>query len=294
MHHHRPLLLLLLASLFKASSALCLMPSSGSVLLSTPRRCNTRLFGGFALVSSKGPSKGAGEGAGDGGDGDGEATRVLELTEESICPCGSKLNYGACCRPLHKGTVKALEPISLIRSRYSAYSLENLDYIIETTSTNSPDYLAYIESPIGARNGRKKWIKDVRKNMIDSFAYVRMEIDGVESDAADAARAVVSYRHLAIKKADNIMYPILEKAFLIKTDGVWYYEKGEVMRPEAEQSQTMMNEWPALAGLQLKRDPVSTLEEGSAAPAERQPRPVRPAPKMGSAAPPQRVAKGKR
>lgn len=249
------------------------------------------------MSSAKGPSKGAGngDGAGDGdGDGDaGDVTRILELTEESVCPCGSKLTYGACCKPLHKGVAKANEPISLIRSRYSAYALENLDYIIETTSTSSPDYLAYIESPIGARNGRKKWIKDVRKNMIDSFAYVRMEIDDIQDDAADAARTVVSYRHLAIKKADNVMYPILEKAFLIKTDGVWFYEKGEVMRPEAEQSQKMMEEWPILAGLQLKKDKTVVAEEADGVPAERQPRPVRPAPRMGSAAPPQRVAKGK-
>lgn len=277
--------------LVSSNNALLRTPTSNRRLIQVTPASSMRLFAGFALVSSKGEVEGKQED-------DEEENRVLELTPESVCPCGSKLKYGVCCKPFHKDAAKTHDPISLIRSRYSAYSLENLDYVIGTTAASSPDYLAYIESPIGARNGRKKWVRDVKKNMIDSFAYVRMEIDGVEHNAEDSSRAVVSYRHLAIKKSDNVMYPILEKAYVVKTNGVWKYERGEVMRPDAEEGQRMMEEWPLLAGLELKKIAGSAedADDGGAptTPAERQPRPLRPAPKMGSVAPPQRMAKGKR
>lgn len=195
---------------------------------------------------------------------------MIRLTPDSNCPCGSGTSYGKCCSPFHSHEQEPLDPVALIRSRYSAYALENLDYIVETTSSNSPDYLAYIESPIGARNGKKKWIKDIRRNMIDTFAYVRMEVDSMEVESDDCS--IVYYRHLAIRKLDNIFYPILEKAYCRLTDGVWKYEKAEVQRPEAELSQKMMEDWPLIAGLKLVGKPREEQEEGNNEPKKLRPR----------------------
>lgn len=209
----------------------------------------SRLYAGFAITSSASAKKGDEE------DGDDEdTTALLNLTADSPCPCGSDNPYGQCCSPYHKGEQKPHDPISLVRSRYSAYALANPEYILDTTSPQSPDYLAYIESPIGARSGRKKWVKDVRKNMIDDFMHVRMAVDNVDL-SADGSSGVVTFRHLAIKKtgADaNTMFPILENSKCIKINGVWLYESGDVQRPEPEASQQMMEDWPLLAGLRLK------------------------------------------
>lgn len=49
-----------------------------------------------------------------------------------ICPCGSGKNHADCCEPLHQGQV-APSAEALMRSRYSAYVLQNIDYIIATT-----------------------------------------------------------------------------------------------------------------------------------------------------------------
>ncbi len=53
--------------------------------------------------------------------------------EKSLCPCKSKLTYGTCCRPYHKGKAKPNTAEQLMRSRYSAYFFRDVDYLVETT-----------------------------------------------------------------------------------------------------------------------------------------------------------------
>jgi SEC-C motif-containing protein len=48
------------------------------------------------------------------------------------CPCGSGAAYDACCGPLHRGTALASTPEQLMRSRYSAYALGELDHVFRT------------------------------------------------------------------------------------------------------------------------------------------------------------------
>ena len=49
-----------------------------------------------------------------------------------LCPCGTGSNYGACCGRLHSGAVQARTAEELMRSRYSAYALGNLDHVFRT------------------------------------------------------------------------------------------------------------------------------------------------------------------
>lgn len=48
-----------------------------------------------------------------------------------ICPCGSGAVLAACCVPHHQGH-PAPTPETLMRSRYSAFALDNRDYILRT------------------------------------------------------------------------------------------------------------------------------------------------------------------
>jgi len=50
------------------------------------------------------------------------------------CPCFSGEEYAVCCAPYHEGRW-AETPLKLMRSRYAAYALRKVDYIIETTAT---------------------------------------------------------------------------------------------------------------------------------------------------------------
>lgn len=56
-----------------------------------------------------------------------------------MCPCCSGKKYSECCKVFHEGALPQTA-LELMRSRYSAYALENPEYIIETTHPDSPSF----------------------------------------------------------------------------------------------------------------------------------------------------------
>ncbi len=50
----------------------------------------------------------------------------------ALCPCQSGKHYQDCCEPLHRQQLP-LTAEQLMRSRYSAYVLQRIDYIVQTT-----------------------------------------------------------------------------------------------------------------------------------------------------------------
>ena len=50
-----------------------------------------------------------------------------------LCPCQSTLSYENCCAPFHNGFRLPETAEQLMRSRYCAYVLHKIDYIIQTT-----------------------------------------------------------------------------------------------------------------------------------------------------------------
>lgn len=54
------------------------------------------------------------------------------ISSQDACPCGRAQTYADCCQPLHHGTA-AQSAERLMRSRYSAYTLGLIDYLVATT-----------------------------------------------------------------------------------------------------------------------------------------------------------------
>lgn len=48
------------------------------------------------------------------------------------CACGSQESYDACCGRLHRGAAAAGSAVELMRSRYTAYAVGDLDYVFRT------------------------------------------------------------------------------------------------------------------------------------------------------------------
>jgi SEC-C motif-containing protein len=61
------------------------------------------------------------------------------MTTPTLCPCGSKKNYAVCCEPFHAGKSKADTAEKLMRSRYAAYVVGNIDYIGKTNDPKTGD-----------------------------------------------------------------------------------------------------------------------------------------------------------
>lgn len=53
------------------------------------------------------------------------------------CPCNPKADYKSCCEPYHLGKSYPSNQEKLMRSRYSAYVLHNIDYLKLTWHTTT-------------------------------------------------------------------------------------------------------------------------------------------------------------
>jgi SEC-C motif domain protein len=58
-------------------------------------------------------------------------TKRLPHQLKAPCPCASERPYAECCAPWHAGA-PAPTPEALMRSRYSAYALGDVDYLLST------------------------------------------------------------------------------------------------------------------------------------------------------------------
>jgi SEC-C motif-containing protein len=54
------------------------------------------------------------------------------------CPCGSGERYSNCCRRWHRGE-EPPDAVTLMRSRYSAYALGEVEYLWKTLDPQHPD-----------------------------------------------------------------------------------------------------------------------------------------------------------
>ena len=62
------------------------------------------------------------------------------MNSKTQCPCGQG-DYANCCQPLHLKNTVAQTAEQLMRSRYSAFALQQIDYIIETTALGQQPFL---------------------------------------------------------------------------------------------------------------------------------------------------------
>lgn len=70
------------------------------------------------------------------------------------CPCQSGKSYATCCEPLHLHTQPAETAEQLMRSRYCAYVLHQIDYIVATTVPN--------QQPLLDRNAMQNWAQNTQ------------------------------------------------------------------------------------------------------------------------------------
>lgn len=61
------------------------------------------------------------------------------MTKSDPCPCTSGKAYGVCCAPLHDGAREPQEGEELVRSRYAAFALARVDYLLKTLHEDHPD-----------------------------------------------------------------------------------------------------------------------------------------------------------
>lgn len=88
------------------------------------------------------------------------------MAKQNLCPCGSKLEYINCCQSFIDHKLIPETPEQLMRSRYTAYSLANIDYIQKTMLGDALQDFDAMDARDWAQS--IKWLKleVIRSNMI--------------------------------------------------------------------------------------------------------------------------------
>ena len=81
----------------------------------------------------------------------------MNKVDYGVCPCDSQKKYLYCCEPFIMGKQIPETPEALMRSRYSAYTMANIDYIKETMRGNALVGFQELDAKRWAK--RVTWIK---------------------------------------------------------------------------------------------------------------------------------------
>jgi SEC-C motif-containing protein len=126
------------------------------------------------------------------------------------CPCTSKKPYDRCCGPFHAGTATPETAEALMRSRFSAYALGKVDYLIATrpeakrTEENRDELLQYCKS----------------------VSCVGLKIISREKGAKGDDTGVVTFH--ASLQANGRRTLHIETSTFAREDGRWVYVDGVV------------------------------------------------------------------
>lgn len=101
---------------------------------------------------------------------------------EELCCCQSKLAYQDCCKPYHVHQRFPATAEALMRSRYSAYVFNLVDYIVETTVPAQQSLLNKVE--IGQWSSETHWLGlDVHFHRLVGKKHAQVEFTAHWQDA---------------------------------------------------------------------------------------------------------------
>ena len=132
----------------------------------------------------------------------------------SICPCGTGRDLAACCGPLLAGA-PAPTAEALMRSRYTAYVVGNLDHI---EATNAPDSPGSFD-----RAGAQM--------MVDDVAWSGLEIVEVSSGGLEDNTGRVEFRARFDRLGQDLVHH--EASNFVRVGGRWAYFDGEMSPKKA-------------------------------------------------------------
>jgi SEC-C motif-containing protein len=126
------------------------------------------------------------------------------------CPCTSKKPYDRCCGPFHAGAAAPETAELLMRSRFSAYALGKVDYLIATRP----------EAKRAEEN------RDELATYCKSVQCVGLKIVGKEKGGKDDDTGVVTF-HASIQ-ANGRRTLHIETSTFARENGKWVYVDGVV------------------------------------------------------------------
>ncbi len=131
----------------------------------------------------------------------------------SECPCNPEKSYEECCKPFHEGKEHAPSAEALMRARYSAYALGEIDYLLRS--------IPLIE--------RKKFDRRSAKQWSQSADWKGLEICSVD-EKAQGTRAKIEF--IARFEHDGEEHKHHEVGSFEKVRDRWFFLDGKVVEEE--------------------------------------------------------------
>ena len=141
---------------------------------------------------------------------------VKKIDRFDACPCQSGNPYSKCCWPYHQGFAQgnqkqstAPTPLTLMRSRYCAYALGLVDYVMATTHPDNTNY----------EGDKASWREDL-------LGFCRnTDFVGLKIDDFDVEANTVTFTASLTQRGINSGFT--EKStFARGVDGRWLYLDG--------------------------------------------------------------------
>lgn len=123
------------------------------------------------------------------------------------CPCGLESPYTDCCGRLIRGSGYADTAEDLMRSRYSAFALQEWDYLVST---------------LCSAERAKKTASDFEKGSGD-LQWEKLEIHGTRQGGREDDEGKVEFAAHYSESGDE--FSIHETAHFFKEDGRWVYSE---------------------------------------------------------------------
>ena len=130
------------------------------------------------------------------------------------CPCGSNFPYPDCCGPLIRGTGFADTAEDLMRSRYTAFTKNNWEYLVLTSHPEEKKEMAKLESTLLDHDAHWKKLEVLHTNK------------GRMQDSEGQVDFVAHY------EKDGILQTLRESSKFYKVNGRWVYSrKDSILSP---------------------------------------------------------------
>lgn len=127
----------------------------------------------------------------------------------NFCPCGSGKCFQECCEPIIQSKREAETCEELMRSRYTAFTLANIDYLMRSHHSST--------RPVKDRKNIQKWAASVQ--------WMGLVIIHTKAGSAADDLGYVEFRALFLENGK--MDEIHEKSLFERENGKWVYVSGE-------------------------------------------------------------------
>ncbi len=139
----------------------------------------------------------------------------------SHCPCGSGLDYAACCEPVLSGKQMAKTAEALMRARYTAYQKDAISFLGESLHLSS----------------RHDWDEAATRKWAEESEWLGLEVRSTDKGQEKDDEGTVEF--IATYKEDGLLKQHHEFSLFRREGGRWYYVDGKLPAP-----QTMKRESP--------------------------------------------------